>query len=54
VKVGGSRPYYDTALAVNSGADVVVIDGMQGGTAATQDSSSRMLACRRSPAFARQ
>jgi len=37
VKVGGSRPYYDTALAVKSGADVVVIDGMQGGTAATQD-----------------
>jgi methylamine---glutamate N-methyltransferase subunit C len=37
VKVGGSRPYYDTALAVKSGADVIVIDGMQGGTAATQD-----------------
>ncbi|MEM6745693.1 MAG: FMN-binding glutamate synthase family protein, partial [Pseudomonadota bacterium] len=37
VKVGGSRPYYDTALAVKSGADVVVLDGMQGGTAATQD-----------------
>jgi glutamate synthase domain-containing protein 2 len=27
----------DTALAVKSGADVVVIDGMQGGTAATQE-----------------
>ena len=37
VKVGASRPYYDTALAVKSGADVVVIDGMQGGTGATQD-----------------
>ena len=37
VKVGGSRPYYDTALAVKAGADVVVIDGMQGGTAATQE-----------------
>ena len=37
VKVGGARPYYDTALAVKSGADVVVIDGMQGGTAATQE-----------------
>jgi methylamine---glutamate N-methyltransferase subunit C len=37
VKVGASRPYYDTALAVKSGADVVVIDGMQGGTAATQE-----------------
>ncbi|KIZ41614.1 MULTISPECIES: FMN-binding glutamate synthase family protein [Rhodopseudomonas] len=37
VKVGASRPYYDTALAVKSGADVIVIDGMQGGTAATQE-----------------
>src|SRR6195952_911712 len=37
VKVGASRPYYDIALAVKSGADVVVVDGMQGGTAATQD-----------------
>mgnify|MGYP001264410996 CR=1 FL=1 len=37
VKVGASRPYYDTALAAKSGADVVVIDGMQGGTAATQE-----------------
>ncbi|RTM01967.1 MAG: FMN-binding glutamate synthase family protein [Bradyrhizobiaceae bacterium] len=37
VKVGASRPYYDTALAAKSGADVIVLDGMQGGTAATQD-----------------
>jgi glutamate synthase domain-containing protein 2 len=37
VKVGAARPYYDTALAVKAGADVVVLDGMQGGTAATQD-----------------
>jgi glutamate synthase domain-containing protein 2 len=37
LKVGASRPYYDTALAVKSGADVVVLDGMQGGTAATQE-----------------
>jgi glutamate synthase domain-containing protein 2 len=37
VKVGASRPYYDTALAVKAGADVVVMDGMQGGTAATQE-----------------
>ena len=37
VKVGASRPYYDTALSVKSGADAVVLDGMQGGTAATQD-----------------
>ncbi|SFL82338.1 N-methylglutamate synthase subunit C precursor [Bradyrhizobium sp. NFR13] len=37
VKVGASRPYYDIALAVKSGADAIVLDGMQGGTAATQD-----------------
>jgi glutamate synthase domain-containing protein 2 len=37
VKVGASRPYYDIALSVKAGADVVVLDGMQGGTAATQD-----------------
>jgi len=37
VKVGAARPYYDIALAVKSGADVVVLDGMQGGTAATQE-----------------
>jgi methylamine---glutamate N-methyltransferase subunit C len=37
VKVGASRPYYDVALSVKAGADVVVVDGMQGGTAATQD-----------------
>lgn len=36
VKVGASRPYYDTALAVKAGADVIVLDGMQGGTAASQ------------------
>ena len=37
VKIGATRPYFDTTLAVKAGADVVVIDGMQGGTAATQD-----------------
>jgi glutamate synthase domain-containing protein 2 len=37
VKVGASRPYYDTSLAVKAGADVIVIDGMQGGTGATQN-----------------
>ena len=37
VKVAGSRPYYDVALAAKAGADVVVVDGMQGGTAATQE-----------------
>lgn len=37
VKIGATRPYYDVKLAVNAGADVVVVDGMQGGTAAAQD-----------------
>jgi glutamate synthase domain-containing protein 2 len=37
VKIGASRTYYDVKLAVHAGADVVVVDGMQGGTAATQD-----------------
>src|SRR5204863_681068 len=36
VKIGASRTYYDVALAVKAGADVIVLDGMQGGTAATQ------------------
>ena len=37
VKIAASRPYYDVKLAIKAGADVVVLDGMQGGTAATQD-----------------
>ncbi|MGD9988095.1 FMN-binding glutamate synthase family protein [Pseudonocardia sp.] len=37
VKVGATRTYYDVKLAVAAGADVVVVDGMQGGTAATQE-----------------
>jgi glutamate synthase domain-containing protein 2 len=37
VKVGATRVAYDIALAVKAGADVIVLDGMQGGTAATQD-----------------
>ena len=36
-KVGASRPFYDVQLAAKAGADVVVVDGMQGGTAATQE-----------------
>jgi glutamate synthase domain-containing protein 2 len=36
VKMGASRTYNDVKLAVKAGADVVVVDGMQGGTAATQ------------------
>src|SRR6201990_763703 len=37
IKIGASRTYFDVALAVKAGADVIVLDGMQGGTAATQD-----------------
>ncbi len=37
IKIGASRTYYDVKLAVKSGADVIVVDGMQGGTGATQD-----------------
>jgi glutamate synthase domain-containing protein 2 len=37
VKVGASHQYYDVALAVKSGADAIVLDGMQGGTAASQE-----------------
>lgn len=36
VKIGATRVYNDVKLAVHAGADVVVVDGMQGGTAATQ------------------
>jgi glutamate synthase domain-containing protein 2 len=36
VKIGATRTYNDVKLAVHAGADVVVVDGMQGGTAATQ------------------
>ena len=37
VKVGATRTYYDVQLAIKAGADAIVVDGMQGGTAATQD-----------------
>lgn len=36
IKMGATRVKEDVKLAVKAGADVVVIDGMQGGTAATQ------------------
>lgn len=36
VKIGATRVKEDVKLAVKAGADVVVVDGMQGGTAATQ------------------
>ncbi len=37
LKIGATRVTYDVQLAVKAGADVIVLDGMQGGTAATQD-----------------
>src|SRR5580692_2252155 len=37
VKIGATRVDHDVKLAVAAGADVVVVDGMKGGTAATQD-----------------
>ena len=37
VKIGASRVGFDTMLAVKAGADAIVLDGMQGGTGATQD-----------------
>src|SRR6202167_3399930 len=37
VTVGASRLYYDTGVAVKAGRDVVVIEAMQGGSAATQE-----------------
>jgi glutamate synthase domain-containing protein 2 len=36
IKFGATRVRDDVKLAVKAGADVIVIDGMQGGTAATQ------------------
>ena len=37
VKIGATRVVNDVKLCVAAGADVVVVDGLQGGTAATQD-----------------
>ncbi|MBT5050673.1 MAG: FMN-binding glutamate synthase family protein [Rhodospirillaceae bacterium] len=37
IKIGAARSYYDTMLSIKAGADAIVLDGMQGGTAATQD-----------------
>jgi len=36
LKLGATRTFHDVKLCVHAGADVIVIDGMQGGTAATQ------------------
>ena len=37
IKIGASRTGYDVMLSVKAGADAIVLDGMQGGTAASQD-----------------
>jgi methylamine---glutamate N-methyltransferase subunit C len=37
VKIGATRTTFDVALCVKAGADAIVLDGMQGGTGATQD-----------------
>jgi glutamate synthase domain-containing protein 2 len=37
VKLGASRVYDDVKLAAKAGADVVVVDGMEGGTAASPE-----------------
>ena len=37
VKMGATRPYYDVAVAAKTGADVIVIDGMEGGTGASPE-----------------
>ena len=37
VKIGATRTFFDVALAVKAGADVIVLDGMEGGTAASQE-----------------
>ncbi|MBM4069666.1 MAG: FMN-binding glutamate synthase family protein [Planctomycetes bacterium] len=36
IKIGATRVFNDVKLCVHAGADVIVVDGMQGGTAATQ------------------
>lgn len=37
IKIGATRTFFDVKLAIKAGADVIVLDGMQGGTGATQD-----------------
>ena len=54
VKIGASRVFDDVKLAVEAGADVVVVDGMEGGTGASPDASSSTPASRRWPPCARR
>ena len=37
IKIGAARTGYDVMLSVKAGADAIVLDGMQGGTAASQN-----------------
>jgi methylamine---glutamate N-methyltransferase subunit C len=37
VKIGATRPYFDVAVAAKCGADVIVLDGMEGGTGASPE-----------------
>ena len=41
VKIGATRPYFDVAVAAKCGADVIVIDGMEGGTGASPEPPPR-------------
>ena len=41
VKIGATRVFHDVKLCVHAGTDVIVVDGMQGGTAATQNGVHR-------------
>ena len=47
VKIGATRTFNDVKLAAIAGADVVVVDGMQGGPRRRRRCSSRTSACRR-------
>ncbi len=54
IKVGASRTFYDVTLAVKAGADVVVVDGMQGALVPRRTSSSNTWAYRHFPPCGRQ
>ena len=54
VKVGASRPYYDTALAVKAGADVIVWTACRAARRRRKRCSSSMSEFRRSPPFVRR
>jgi methylamine---glutamate N-methyltransferase subunit C len=37
IKLGATRPYFDVAVAAKTGADVIVLDGMEGSTGASPE-----------------